>query len=200
MQEVAEEPSVQKRNDVVYKFFTANPSLFSNQRYKEQLAGAARFEDLPAGMRLEFQYALSRQGYEVIPEGTGYSPRSSPPSSPKGAPTQEVYPPPPPIDTYPPPPPSDTPEMAPSHGARDVEMTTATGHHAPNTGMAAHSVALAPTPSRPTRERKPPSEFWKGEVQKVVQGGVQKSGGKAVDKKAARAQKPGARVKGSRSS
>ena len=131
MQEVAMESSSKKRQAVVAKFVRDYSTLFTSQQYKSDLTNAARFEDLPGAVRLAFQTALKKQGYDVVPDGAGYSPLSTPPSSPKGNPPsprrsnpgdngEEAYPPPPQPTTsapqqedYPPPPSMEVDEFLP---------------------------------------------------------------------------------------
>jgi hypothetical protein len=176
MEEVAGEVNLQKRHAVVAKFIKNYSTLFTGQQYKSDLNNAARFEDLPRAARLAFQTALQQQGYDVVPDGAGYSPHSTPPNSPKGKPPsrrrsnpgdtgEEYYPPPPqPIpsapqqEAYPPPPDMDV----------DDEFPPLTSALEPYQGASS---------SRPRRDRKAPSEFW------VVKGGVQKSGSEASNKK-----------------
>ena len=106
MQEVAMEANHKKRQAVVAKFVRDYSPLFTGQQYQSDLTNAARFEDLPSAARLAFQTALKNQGYDVVPDGAGYSPLSTPPGSPKGTPSsprrsnpgdygEEAYPPPP---------------------------------------------------------------------------------------------------------
>jgi len=181
MQEVAEETNATTRRSVVAKFFKDNSKLFRHPRYTAELAGAARFEDLPSTLRTLFQHALVDQGYDVIPEGGGYSPQSTPPGSPKGATSQAAYPPSPqPIPA--------TSDTAPSQGAGDVEMdpTSATNTGDPHsTGTGVELSQYPPPPPRfPKRDRKPPSKYW------VTQGRVS----------APRSRKPKAQAKGPQSS
>jgi hypothetical protein len=175
MEEVAMEANPKQRHAVVARFVQDYSTLFTGQQYKSDLLQAARFEDLPRAARLAFQTALHHQGYDVVPDGAGYSPLSTPPGSPKGTPSsprrsnpgdygEEAYPPPPQSTTsapqeeaYPPPPDMEVDEFPPLPSAREP-----------------HPVASS---SRPRRDRKAPSEFW------VVNGGVQKSGSEASSKK-----------------